>query len=147
MSAKAKLAAHRNYAAHAQSPMCEEGGGGFIARWRDRPKRTKERARAQAELDAIRADAVAALAIRSRSEARERGAKRFIGLPCTRHNSAERYSVSGNCCHCVSERTAARRGMPKVFGMLRRHHYYRPHLKHVPKQRHGAPFPMLDREV
>ena len=61
-----------------------------IARWQDR--RSEARAKAKEQTDAARKGAIAALAHRSRQDAKERGASRYVGAPCTRHDNAERHT-------------------------------------------------------
>lgn len=103
-----------------------------VAHWQDR--RCKERAKAKAATDAAYAGAVAALAQKSRADARSRRAPRYIGTPCPRHDSAERYTASGQCIYCDREVTAARRGAPQIFGTLRGSvHSARPRTSHRPQ--------------
>ena len=82
--------------------------GTDIKKWAD--SRAAARAAAKAKLDEMRQGAIAALAKKSRKEARERGAVKFIGLPCERHDNAERYVKGGGCVLCVQEKNAAKRG-------------------------------------
>jgi len=109
-----------------------------IEPWKD--ARAKERARAKEHTDVVRQEAIATLAHRSRQEAKERGAKRYIGTPCERHANAERYTATGHCVFCSQERTAARRGKPCIYGKLRgaRIQSLRPHMRHMPSSKHSG---------
>jgi hypothetical protein len=106
-----------------------------IEPWKD--TRVEARAKAKEQTDAARREAIAALAHRNRQEAKERGAKRYLGMPCERHVNAERYTSTGNCVFCVAERTAARRGKPCIYGMLRGNRLP-PLLRHMPSSRHSG---------
>ena len=105
-----------------------------IAQWQDR--RAEARTKAKAATDAARAGAIAALAHRSRQDAKERGAARYIGGPCERHDNAERYTATGQCVLCNTEWTSARRGKPRSFGKVRDTiHTVRPRTSHRPGTR------------
>lgn len=88
-----------------------------VTRWTD--TRAAARATAKAKLDEMRAGAIEALAKKSRAEARERGAPRYIGKPCERHDNAERYTSDGKCVLCSQEHQAARHGRPQKAVKLR----------------------------
>jgi len=109
-----------------------------IEPWKD--TRAEPRAKAKEQTDAARREAIAALAHRNRQEARERGAKRYIGSPCERHVDAERYTATDHCVFCVAERTSARRGKPCIYGKLRgaRIQSLRPHMRHMPSSKHSG---------
>ena len=109
-----------------------------IEPWKD--TRVEARAKAKEQTDAARQKAIADLALRIRQEAKERGAKRYNGMPCERHVNAERYTSTGNCVFCVAERTAARRGKPCIYGKLRgaRIQSLRPHMRHMPSSKHSS---------
>ncbi len=107
-------------------------------RWRDR--RGSARAKAKEQTDAARNGAIAALARKSRADAKARGAKRFTGVPCERHDSAERYVATSVCVYCEAEKTAVRRGKPRSFGPLRQGRAWRHHMRHIPKAP-GTAFP------
>lgn len=98
--------------------------------WKD--TRVAARAKAKAATEAAREGAIAALAHKSRSDAKARGATRYIGAPCERHGVVERYAASGMCVFCSAEWVAARRGMPRAFGKVRVVPYLRPHMMHRP---------------
>jgi hypothetical protein len=111
---------------------------GQLKHWIDR--RGSARAKAKEQTEAARKGAVAALARKSRADARARHAKRYTGVPCERHDNAERYTANGQCVFCDVERTSARRGKPRSFGPLRQGRAWRHHMRHVPKAP-GAVFP------
>jgi len=105
---------------------------GQLRQWQDRRKGA--RAKAKEQTDAAREGAIAALARKSRVDARARGAKRYVGMPCERHDSAERYVATGQCVFCDAEWTSARRGKPRSFGRLRGSiHRVRPMTSHRPQ--------------
>jgi hypothetical protein len=106
-----------------------------IETWKDR--RVEARAKAKEQTDAARQGAIAALAHRSRQDAKQRGAKRYIGAPCERHDNSERYTSSGSCIFCALELRNARRGKPCIHGKLRGTRLP-PHLRHMPAPRHSG---------
>jgi hypothetical protein len=89
----------------------------FVKPWHD--TRAVARAAAKAATDELRERAVTELAQRSRDEARATGASRFIGKPCPRHDSAERYTLDGKCVLCTKERNGVRAGRMRMPEKLR----------------------------
>ncbi|HVA17454.1 MAG TPA: hypothetical protein VMV59_07040 [Candidatus Dormibacteraeota bacterium] len=81
--------------------------------------RIEARAVAKAATDDVAARAIAAMAKRSRRDAKERGVSRFIGEPCENHRSGERYTADDKCVLCKSEFDAARRGAPPPHNLRR----------------------------
>jgi hypothetical protein len=134
---KAETRERRQSKEAALPPVKESDPGHIIelVHWQDR--RVEARARAKEQTDAARQEAIAALAHRSRQEAKERGAKRYIGAPCERHADAERYTATGHCVFCADERKAARRGKPHTYGKVRggKTPALRPYMRHVPHPR------------
>lgn len=86
--------------------------------WQD--KRAEARAAAKLALDALRERAIDELATRSREEARSRGAARYIGRPCDRHASGERFVANGCCTLCARESEDARCGRVRPPEKLRK---------------------------
>ena len=116
--------------------------------WTVKPERRAARAKAAAETEATRQGAIAALAAKSRRDARARGAKRYIGMPCDRHASAERYVATSQCVFCTAEKVASRRGDVRVYGELRPRSNHRPYMRHrsgpKPKLENATPVIELD---
>jgi hypothetical protein len=89
----------------------------FVKPWQD--TRATARAKAKRATDELRERAVNDAAKRSRADARASGASRFIGLPCPRHVTAERYTGDGKCVLCVQERNDANAGRTRLPVKLR----------------------------
>jgi hypothetical protein len=69
--------------------------------WIDTRKQAK--AKAKAELDALRSSVLWRVASQNRKDAKARHAPRYIGHPCDRHENSERYTSSGHCVFCELE--------------------------------------------
>jgi hypothetical protein len=83
-----------------------------IQEWVDR--RAEARAKAKAALDELRASVLWRVASQNRNEAKARGVKRYIGHPCDKHDTAERYTSTGHCVICAREIRDQVRGTPTV---------------------------------
>jgi hypothetical protein len=88
-----------------------------VAHWQD--QRAAERAAAKAKTDELRQRILNERAESNRREARTRGAKTFIGKPCVRHDSAERYVTDSRCVLCVKEKNDAQAGRSPSTEKLR----------------------------
>ena len=69
--------------------------------WRD--SRVAARRKARAKTETLLASVLYQAASQNRQDAIARKAPRYIGAPCPKHGTPERYSVSGHCVICSRE--------------------------------------------
>lgn len=77
--------------------------------WKD--TRGEARAKAKADLDALRTSMLWRVASQNRKDAQARHAPRYIGHPCLIHDNAERYTSTGHCVICAREIRDKARGI------------------------------------
>lgn len=75
--------------------------------WRD--TRVGARRKAKVKTDALLASVLYRVASQNRKDALARKAPRYVGAPCAKHNTAERYTTTGHCVVCSREASNARR--------------------------------------